>query len=175
MRAPKTTCPGCGRPHRDHARCAGRRPIALEHQGAPHGVFGQAGGKLIRVERTSGAGWQANDTRRPMAKQTSTQVRARNAALRSVLERRRPAAPPSTERPSYEQAIARRVTLLESGPGAHGRRVGTETGPKYTRIFYVEKGSGRSAVEFVERSTGNIFKAASWKGPAKGIRGSVYA
>lgn len=47
-------------------------------------------------------------------------------------------------------------------------------GRKYVRI--VRSGdSSRSVYCFVERETGNILKAASWKTPAKGARGNIYA
>ncbi len=46
-------------------------------------------------------------------------------------------------------------------------------GPKYIRIF-TGKGRNRSVLCFVEKATGDIWKAATWKAPAKNFpRGSV--
>lgn len=50
-------------------------------------------------------------------------------------------------------------------------------GKKFVRIISSRRGrgeSGRSVYCFVERSTGNILKAASWKAPAKHARGSIF-
>jgi hypothetical protein len=54
-------------------------------------------------------------------------------------------------------------------------QVRIETGPKYFRVvkFDNPKSEGGSAFCFVERRTGNILKAASWKAPAKGVRGNI--
>jgi hypothetical protein len=45
-------------------------------------------------------------------------------------------------------------------------------GSKYFKVEMTSHGS-RSVYSFIEKSTGNIFKAAGWSAPAKGIRGSV--
>lgn len=46
-----------------------------------------------------------------------------------------------------------------------------EKGKKYARIVHVSKPSNqRSAHAFVDLNTGDVFKSASWKAPAKGIR-----
>ena len=50
-----------------------------------------------------------------------------------------------------------------------------EFGRKFARVFKEEKGGGRSAYCFVDRSNGDILKTAGWKGPAKGARGNIYA
>ncbi len=51
-------------------------------------------------------------------------------------------------------------------------------GRKYVRIVRTTGGNfgaGRSVVCFIERSTGLIWKSASWKAPAKNFhRGSIY-
>lgn len=49
-------------------------------------------------------------------------------------------------------------------------------GQKYIRIVQGLEGSGcSSAWAFVEIETGNIYKAASWKVPAKHARGNIYS
>jgi hypothetical protein len=60
------------------------------------------------------------------------------------------------------------------------RRVVAETGPKYVRVVtrdVKEDGSlgGGTATAFVERTTGNIYKPASFKGPTKNfVRGNIF-
>jgi phage pi2 protein 07 len=44
-----------------------------------------------------------------------------------------------------------------------------ETGRKYHKIIMVANGS-RSVHAFVDKKTGEIYKSASWKSPAKGVR-----
>lgn len=49
-------------------------------------------------------------------------------------------------------------------------------GPKYVKIVRNDPyTTGHSVFCFIERSTGNVLKAASWKAPAKGVRGSIFA
>lgn len=50
-----------------------------------------------------------------------------------------------------------------------------EEGTKFYKIVrqYVN-GSGRSVYAFIDKETGNIFKAASWRAPAKHARGNVH-
>lgn len=46
-----------------------------------------------------------------------------------------------------------------------------EKGRKYARIIHISKPSNqRSAHAFVDLKTGDVYKSASWKSPAKGIR-----
>lgn len=43
-------------------------------------------------------------------------------------------------------------------------------GPKYVRIVRETTGGGRSVHVFIERATGDVYKAEGWKAPAKGVR-----
>jgi hypothetical protein len=46
-----------------------------------------------------------------------------------------------------------------------------EKGRKYAKVIHITQPSGqRSAHAFVDLNTGDVFKSASWKSPAKGIR-----
>lgn len=48
-------------------------------------------------------------------------------------------------------------------------------GSKYVKIVAISAGGSRSVHSFVEKSTGNILKAASWAAPARNFsRGNVY-
>ena len=44
-----------------------------------------------------------------------------------------------------------------------------ESGRKYHKIIMVANGS-RSVHAFVDKKTGEVYKSASWKSPAKGVR-----
>jgi hypothetical protein len=54
-------------------------------------------------------------------------------------------------------------------------RLSISMGRRYARIVRTEEGHNRSVYCFVDTKTGAILKAASWKAPAKGARGSIYA
>jgi hypothetical protein len=45
-----------------------------------------------------------------------------------------------------------------------------ESGRKYHKIIMVDSSGGRSVHAFVDRKTGEVYKSASWKSPAKGVR-----
>ncbi len=50
-----------------------------------------------------------------------------------------------------------------------------EFGSKYVKIVEISSGGHRSVHSFVEKSDGNIWRAASWKAPARNFpRGNVY-
>ena len=46
-------------------------------------------------------------------------------------------------------------------------------GPKYIKIYNVEKGSRRSINCFIDKNTGDVLKPARFNAPAKGPRGNV--
>lgn len=54
------------------------------------------------------------------------------------------------------------------------KSISAEVGKRYARIV-IQSGSGldRSVFGFVDMTNGDLLKAASWKGPAKGVRGNV--
>jgi len=45
-----------------------------------------------------------------------------------------------------------------------------QKGRKYAKIIHVTSAGNRSAHAFVDMKTGDVYKSASWKSPAKGIR-----
>lgn len=45
-----------------------------------------------------------------------------------------------------------------------------ESGRKYHKIIMIDCGGSRSVHAFVNRKTGEVYKSASWKSPAKGVR-----
>ena len=45
-----------------------------------------------------------------------------------------------------------------------------ESGRKYHKIIMIDSGDSRSVHAFVDKKTGELYKSASWKSPAKGVR-----
>ncbi len=45
-----------------------------------------------------------------------------------------------------------------------------ESGKKYHKVVMIDGGSSRSVHCFVDKKTGEVYKSASWKSPAKGVR-----
>ena len=45
-----------------------------------------------------------------------------------------------------------------------------ESGKKYHKIIMIDGGGSRSVHAFVDKKTGELYKSASWKAPAKGVR-----
>ena len=45
-----------------------------------------------------------------------------------------------------------------------------ESGKKYHKIVLIDGGGSRSVHCFVDMKTGEVYKSASWKAPAKGVR-----
>lgn len=45
-----------------------------------------------------------------------------------------------------------------------------ESGKKYHKIILVDGSGSRSVHAFVDKKTGEVYKSASWKSPAKGVR-----
>jgi len=45
-----------------------------------------------------------------------------------------------------------------------------ESGRKYHKIIFVDGGASRSVHCFVDKKTGEVYKSASWRTPAKGVR-----
>ena len=45
-----------------------------------------------------------------------------------------------------------------------------ETGKKYHKVIMVNSGMSRSVHCFIDKNTGEVYKSATWKSPAKGVR-----
>ena len=45
-----------------------------------------------------------------------------------------------------------------------------ETGKKYHKVIFVDGGGHRSVHCFIDKNTGEVYKSATWKSPAKGVR-----
>ena len=60
------------------------------------------------------------------------------------------------------------IDKLSEGEGLY--KYTFEKGRKYARIVMQMPNGQKSAHAFVDMNTSDVYKAASWKGPAKGIR-----
>lgn len=45
-----------------------------------------------------------------------------------------------------------------------------ETGKKYHKIVFIDSSHNRSVHAFIDKNTGEVYKSASWRSPAKGVR-----
>jgi hypothetical protein len=61
-----------------------------------------------------------------------------------------------------------RIDELKAGDCSIDYQV--ETGKKYHKIILIDGGGSRSVHAFVDKKTGEVYKFASWKAPAKGVR-----
>jgi hypothetical protein len=65
------------------------------------------------------------------------------------------------------------LSLALQYPGFKPYTFGVDKGKKYSRIW-VDNGTQRFVCFFVERATGDVWKAAGWKGPALNfVRGNI--
>ena len=62
----------------------------------------------------------------------------------------------------------KRIAELRDGKGCYKFEI--ETGRKYHKIMMETESQSRSVHAFVDKKTGELYKAASWKAPAKGVR-----
>jgi len=86
---------------------------------------------------------------------------------------------------SFDAALANFVSLAQALiKASHERRgftfpydvLSVMPGKRYIRIVSNRQPSGgRSVYCFVDRTNGDVLKAASWKAPAKHARGNIYA
>jgi hypothetical protein len=70
--------------------------------------------------------------------------------------------------PETKDYHQQRIHELKSGDCSIGYVI--ESGRKYHKIILIDGGGGRSVHAFVDKKTGEVYKSASWKAPAKGVR-----
>jgi len=71
--------------------------------------------------------------------------------------------------PETQEWHQKQIDALAMGEGVDEYTY--EKGRKYARIIHITQPSGqRSAHAFVDLNTGDVYKSASWKSPAKGVR-----
>ena len=71
----------------------------------------------------------------------------------------------SDDNPEYH---SKRIQELKDGK--HLYEFSIESGRKYHKIIMATEDGSRSVHAFVDKKTGELYKAASWKAPAKGVR-----
>jgi hypothetical protein len=62
----------------------------------------------------------------------------------------------------------RRIDELKAGDCSIDYQV--ETGKKYHKVVFIDGGGSHSVHAFIDKQTGEVYKSASWKAPAKGVR-----
>ena len=62
----------------------------------------------------------------------------------------------------------RQIERLKNGECSIDYQV--ETGKKYHKVIFVDGGGSRSVHAFIDKNTGEVYKSATWKSPAKGVR-----
>ena len=67
--------------------------------------------------------------------------------------------------------VAHLQRLLDDRKSSFYERVQLEEGRKFFKIIF--SGNQRSVHSFVDKTTGDVYKPASWKAPAKGARFNV--
>ena len=72
----------------------------------------------------------------------------------------------------YSEILCEALTqnFTSSHPNSDPYKFYIESGRKYHKIIMETNGNSRSVHAFVEKKFGNVYKAASWKAPAKHIR-----
>jgi hypothetical protein len=76
----------------------------------------------------------------------------------------------------------RSIERFDATPGYHQQKIDelksgkcdidyqVETGKKYHKVIFVDGGGHRSVHCFIDKNTGEVYKSATWKSPAKGVR-----
>ena len=82
----------------------------------------------------------------------------------------------------HQRSLERLEGNTDTGVAYHKRRIEDlksgecdidyviESGKKYHKVIFVDGGGSRSVHAFVDKKTGELYKSASWKSPAKGVR-----
>jgi len=92
---------------------------------------------------------------------------------------------PAFSKAAYNAALTRFVAKAQTVhdqhqqrivPGQPGRLITSEPSRKYTRIWLANRTNDyRSIYAFVDQTTGDVYKADSYRKPAPGIRGNIFA
>lgn len=70
--------------------------------------------------------------------------------------------------------LQKRMNAYDGDQKIHHSLLEVEFGRKFAKVSKLTYGS-RSAYCFIDLSNGDLLKAASWKAPAKGARGNIFA
>ena len=69
------------------------------------------------------------------------------------------------DNPEYQE---QRIADIKEGKDVYKFTI--ETGRKYHKIVQTDRGGSKSVHAFVDKKTGEVYKSASFKAPAKGVR-----
>ena len=75
---------------------------------------------------------------------------------------------------ALETMVAALNAQLQAAHPGSSSKFEFELGRRYARVFRRD-GVGRQCYAFVELTFGDIYKPASWKSPAKGVRANIFA
>ncbi len=128
-------------------------------------------------------GAQAPANRQHLASSSSAPVAASSASPEGEVSTPAPTSAAASP-PGFEEALERYIARSQDElRGRHARLVpnqkppslSVEVGPRFVRVVRTTGNSGdRSVDSFVDRRTGDVRKAASWKAPAPRVTGSVF-
>ena len=62
----------------------------------------------------------------------------------------------------------------EAARFAYAKKLHANKGRRYMKVIVKSESGGTSVHCFVDRTNGNVLKAASWSTPAKGARGNIF-
>lgn len=65
------------------------------------------------------------------------------------------------------------AAALSVMPSQHFGEFGVIAGKRYDKVVGINLAGGQSAHAFVDRTTGDVYKAAGWSAPAKIIKGNL--
>ncbi len=74
----------------------------------------------------------------------------------------------ATSNPDNKEFYKNKIADLKNNIGAYQFTV--DTGRKYHKVMMTTDGGSRSVHAFIDKKTGEVYKAASIKAPAKGVR-----
>jgi len=81
----------------------------------------------------------------------------------------------SIDSPAFQHFMRRsQDSLNRLRIGSATRKLEAQDLKRYIRVFVVDGASQRSAWAFVDKNSGTVFNAASWKAPAKTTRGNIF-
>lgn len=163
-------------------REAGYTPKAYSHAakqiGAERKPKGWGAGMSASEKAAARAGREAFVARREAGKARRAELAGRGlrAITSSMLARRK-----ADAQPSLEKSLGRfRDNVHAAFDRYYGRssasrvpRLEFQEGGRYIRVVRND-GTSRSAHSFIDKATGDIYKAASYKAPAKGVRGNIH-
>lgn len=73
----------------------------------------------------------------------------------------------------YAEAVQAKDAEMTSASYGPSPKYSVTVGKRYDKVVHDYGHGGMSVHAFVERATGDVYKAEGWSRPAKGVRGNV--